>query len=298
MSVRRKIVHIDEEKCDGCGLCVPSCAEGAIRIIGGKARLVSEVYCDGLGACLGHCPQGAISVEEREAAEFDEQAVQSHLAASKEVRGERREARGERREVRGERQEAGGEMQEVRGDHARAQGVGGCPGALSRMLQPRSAAQPGATAAGGNAAATAGSGASDDASAVAPQLANWPVQLHLAPIRAPYFENARLLIAADCVPFAYPEFHPKLLAGRVLLIGCPKLDEGETYRAKLAEIFRANSIQSVEVAHMEVPCCFGLVQLVRQALRDAAVCIPLSLVKIGIRGEIKERSAPEALVRS
>ncbi len=250
MRKRRKIIRIDEEKCDGCGLCVPACPEGAIRIIDGKARLVSEIYCDGLGACLGECPQDAITIEERDAAEFDEEAVKRHLA------GQAKPAVPEKPVA------------------APATAAAGCPGMLARMLRE---ARPAPVA------------DDDGATGESPsQLANWPVQIKLVPVMAPYFRGARLLIAADCVPFAFADFHRRFLAGRTLLIGCPKLDDAAVYRAKLTEIFTANDIQSIDVLFMEVPCCFGLVQLVRLALENVPKDIPLTLTRIGLRGEILE----------
>jgi len=240
----RKIVKIDEEKCDGCGQCVPACAEGAIQVVGGKARLVSELYCDGLGACLGECPQDAITIEEREAEVFDEAAVARHL----------------------------GHCAGTPSAHS-APVVHACPGSASQVLR-RSTPAP---------------AAETEPSA----LGNWPVQLSLVPVRAPYFEGARLLIAADCVPFALADFHRSALAGRALVVGCPKLDNTDMYRRKLAEIFRQNDIQSVEVIYMEVPCCFGLVHLVRLALEESEKTIPLTLTKVSVRGAVLERSEPE-----
>jgi len=235
--MRRKVVKIDEEKCDGCGQCVSACAEGAIQIINGKAKLIGEQYCDGLGACLGECPRGAISVEEREAEQFDPQAVQRRKAQT--------------------------------GQEAAPKG---CPGALTRFLQEKLSRrrddQPG--------------------SRTPSSLANWPVQIHLVPVRAPYLQGAKLLVASDCVPFAYADFHRKLLAGRVLLVGCPKLDDAEAYRRKLADIFRENPIESVEVAYMEVPCCGGMVRIVAEALERSGQKIPLKLCKIGIDGRVIE----------
>ena len=254
---KREIIRIDEEKCDGCGRCVTACAEGAIAIIDGKAKLVSETYCDGLGACIGDCPRGALTIETREADEFDEQAVQEHLSS--------------------DAAKADGEKAGVS-----QPGTPGCtftcPGSASQVLH-RSAAAPAAI---------------DPSVGMTPQaqLGQWPVQLHLVPVNAPYFQDADLLISADCAPFAFADFHRKFLRGRALVVGCPKLDEVDAYRRKLAEIFRQNEIRMVEVAHMEVPCCFGLVRLVQTALQDSGKAIPLVLTKIGIRGEILERSQP------
>ena len=246
----RQIVRIDEEKCDGCGLCVPTCAEGAIQIIDGKARLVSDVYCDGLGACLGECPQDAISIEEREAAAFDEEAAHRHVERQKAA-------------VQG----CGCSSEPESTGHA-------CPGAASQVLQP---------------AASVPTAGNDGESPVTPSaLANWPVQLVLAPVQAPYFQGARLLIAADCVPFALADFHQGFLAGRTLLMGCPKLDDAELYRRKLAQIFIQNDIQSVEVLYMEVPCCFGLAHLIHLAIQESGKDIPVEITKIGIRGTIGE----------
>lgn len=244
----RKIVKIDEERCNGCGLCVPSCAEGAIQIVEGKARLVSETYCDGLGACLGECPQNAISIEERDAELFDEVAAERHVKATAP-------------------QPAAVGLQAAHhiAHHA------GCPGSMARTLPRTQAAVPAET------------GQRSESF-----LSNWPLQLALAPIRAPYFQGARLSIVADCVPASYPDFQRRFVAGRTLTIGCPKLDNAGLYREKLAHIFQQNDVQAIEVAYMEVPCCFGLVHLVRQSLQDAAKDIPLTLTRISIGGEIIE----------
>ncbi len=261
---QRKVVKIDEEKCDGCGLCIPACPEGALQIVDGKARLVKESYCDGLGACLGHCPRGAITIEEREAEEFDERAVHARLAEQ----GKSRTPAAQR-----------GAAADVPAPPARAAGTGGgCPGAQARLLRapqvPHSAGQPPSEQPRG--------------SQPEPALANWPVQISLVPTLAPYFDGAHLLVCADCVPFAYPRFHEDLLRGRIVAIGCPKLDDGAFYRDKLAEIFRENNIASVAVAHMEVPCCFSLVQVVHEALAASGKDLPLALVNVGIDGEIRQ----------
>jgi Pyruvate/2-oxoacid:ferredoxin oxidoreductase delta subunit len=244
----RKVVSIDEEKCDGCGLCAQACAEGAIRIIDGKARLVSETYCDGLGACLGKCPNDAITVEERHAEKFDERAAKAHVA--------RLAAEKKREEA------SGGAKQTL---------PCGCPGSMARTIErhaPRCPSKPA------------------DAQGALSALGNWPVQLRLVSPLAPYFDNADLLIAADCVPFAFADFHKRFLKGRVLVIGCPKLDDTAPYAVKLAHILSHNDIKSVEVLHMEVPCCFGLVSLVENAIKESGKRIPLRLVKIGINGDV------------
>ncbi|MFH1572452.1 MAG: 4Fe-4S binding protein [Acidobacteriota bacterium] len=247
----RKVITVDEEKCDGCGQCVPSCAEGAIQVIDGKARLVSETYCDGLGACLGDCPQGAILLEERQADDFDPAAVEAHLARLK--------------------QTPETPVHPLRGNH----GHSGCPGSLSQtIIRDREAEQSPRPA---------------PAAGLRAHLSNWPVQLHLVPVQAPYFAGADLLIAADCAPFAFADFHSQFLAGKKLIIGCPKLDDTSAYLDKLVQIFSLNDIRSVEVAFMEVPCCFGLVSLVQQAVSAAGKRIPVSLSKLGIRGDMLDK---------
>jgi Pyruvate/2-oxoacid:ferredoxin oxidoreductase delta subunit len=238
----RTIVQIDEEKCNGCGQCAIACAEGAIAIIDGKARLISETYCDGLGACLGECPQSAITLEQREAESFDEKAVEEHLARQAEQRP--------------------GAL------------ACGCPATVAHSLH---------TGQEQVADVYAGEPAPS-------QLSNWPVQIHLVPPTAPYLHGARLVIAADCTPFAFADFHRHFLTGKVLLIGCPKLDDALFYQAKLAQIFSSNGIKDIEVVYMEVPCCSGLVRIVREALKEAGVEIPVTLTKIGIQGDIKERT--------
>jgi Pyruvate/2-oxoacid:ferredoxin oxidoreductase delta subunit len=244
----RKIVKIDEEKCNGCELCVPNCAEGALQIIGGKARLISENFCDGLGACLGHCPQDAITVIEREAEDFDEKAVEAHL--------HKKEAQPQPK------------PQPVQ--------FTGCPSSRAMHFEvPES-----------------GIGA-DPAIPSVSMLSQWPVQLKLVAVNAPYFQNADLLIAADCVPFAYPNFHQDFLRGKAVVVGCPKLDDIQYYKEKLTEIFKTNSIKSVVVPYMEVPCCFGLVKATEDAVAASGKRIPLKKVKIGIRGDIKPEAKPE-----
>jgi Pyruvate/2-oxoacid:ferredoxin oxidoreductase delta subunit len=264
----RKIVRIDEAKCDGCGQCIPACAEGAIALSGGKARLASDVLCDGLGACLGECPQGAIEVVEREAEAFDEAAVERRLAAGS-------------RAAPAPASPAGAHPRTAPRPGARlpifghgAAPEGGCPGSRPMTLPGRVAAVPGAPA------PTAGAAAS--------RLGQWPVQLHLVPVNAPYFRGADLLVAADCVPFAYARFHDDLLAGRALVVGCPKLDDLAAYVDKLGRIFAANEVRSVTVARMEVPCCGGISIAARRSLAAASKdAVPFRDVVIGVDGAVR-----------
>lgn len=250
----RKIVHINEDKCNGCGLCVPSCAEGAIKIIDGKAKLLSDNLCDGLGACLGDCPQDAIEITERDAAEFDEAAVKIHLEKEGRTMSNSHEHH----------------------QHGHHHG-GGCPG--SRMMEINRQENKQASA----------SVSSDDIEVkIKPQLSQWPVQLMLVPQNAPYFEGADLLITADCVPFAYPNYHLDLLKGKKVVVGCPKLDDIQYYVEKLTGIVKDNNIKSITVAFMEVPCCGGIVRAAEQALADSGKNIPFHKVKIGINGEAQK----------
>ena len=250
----RKIVKIDEEKCNGCGLCIPNCAEGALQIVDGKAKLMSDKFCDGLGACLGHCPEDAITVFEREAEEFDEKAVETHL-----------------------HKEKGLESVSQPQPEPQPAPFTGCPSSRTMHFKIPEAQ----TETVSNTPSIS-------------MLSQWPVQLKLVPINAPYFQDADLLIAADCVPFAYPNFHQDFLKGKAVVVGCPKLDDIQYYKEKLTEIFKTNSIKSVTVPYMEVPCCFGLVKVTEDAIAASGKNIPLKKVKIGIRGDIK----PEEEVRA
>ena len=229
----RKIIKIDEEKCNGCGLCADACHEGAIDIVDGKAKLMRENYCDGLGDCLPACPVNAISFEEREAPAYDEAAV---LAAKK----------------------------------AKAQKTSGvlpcgCPDSQSRAIRHETTPAPTA--------------------AIPGQLSQWPVQIKLVPIHAPYFDGADILVAADCTAYAYGSFHNDFIKGRITLIGCPKLDEGD-YTEKLTAIFAGNDIKSVVVTRMEVPCCGGIENAVKRALNACGNDIPLRVVTISADGRI------------
>jgi Pyruvate/2-oxoacid:ferredoxin oxidoreductase delta subunit len=245
----RKIVQIDEERCNGCGVCVPACAEGAIRIVNGKAQLSADNLCDGLGACLGECPQDAIRIIEREAGEFDQEEVAKHLDEKAAHSSTAESPHGQQ------------------GHHAAPHG--GCPGSRAVSLTPRHSAT------------------TSDMEKQPSRLRQWPVQLHLAPVGAPYFQDADLLIAADCVPFAYADFHRDFLEGKVVLIGCPKLDDNLFYQEKLTELFRVSAIKSITVLRMEVPCCGGIVTAAREALSASGKDIPFHEVTISISGEVK-----------
>lgn len=262
----RKIVKIDEEKCNGCGLCVPNCAEGALAVINGKARLVKESYCDGLGACLGECPQGAITIEEREADAFDETEVETHLAVAAVSAATGQAAS----------QGAACPSSSSRPGGSAAPHFGGCPGA--RMMQFDRKPSP--------AAAPSGAPASADRGGAPSALGHWPVQLALLPLQAPFYQNTELVLAADCASFAMGDFHARLLKGRALAIACPKLDDVEPYVDKLAEILRRNTIRGLVLVHMEVPCCGGIVWLAREAVRRCGRAIPARDVTISVRGEI------------
>lgn len=249
--MKRNIVTIDEEKCTGCGLCASACHEGAIQMIDGKARLISESYCDGLGACLPSCPAGAITVEEREAAAFDEKAVELHLAEKKEAKADYSEKPAA--------QEAHGTM------------ACGCPGTIAKSIERKAAPT----------TATPASPAEEAAS----ELRQWPCQIQLVSPTAPYLKHAHLLVAADCTAYANANVHKKWMKGRITLIGCPKLDDAD-YAEKLGEILRINDIQSVTVLRMSVPCCGGIVNAVKGAMQSTGVMVPWQVVTIDTNGDI------------
>lgn len=256
----RKIIHIDEDKCTGCGLCVDACHEGAIAMVDGKARLVRDDYCDGLGDCLPSCPTDAISFVEREAAPYDEAAVAAHLA------------------TRNNNGMSGS---------APAAPRGGCPGSRSRSLDGASA-----SAAPAPVARTAAPAAANNADPLATiaaalpnRLAQWPCQIKLVPVQAPYYQGRGLLIAADCTAFACASFHERFMSGNVTIIGCPKLDEG-SYTDKLAAIIAANDITSVTVARMEVPCCGGLERAAAEACAQSGKDIPFEVVTFAVNGDV------------
>lgn len=231
----RKIIKIDENKCNGCGACANACHEGAIAMINGKAKLIKDDYCDGFGDCLPSCPTGAISFEEREAAAYDEEAVKMRMEEKKSVK--------------------------------KSPCSGGCPGSSMRELRH------------------------DDEQEITPttkvrsNLRQWPVQIKLVPVNAPYFDNANLLIAADCTAYAYGNFHNDFMKNKITLIGCPKLDSVD-YSEKLTEIIKYNNIKSVTVTRMEVPCCGGIENAVKKALQESGKFIPWQVVTISNDGRI------------
>lgn len=263
----REIVTIDEEKCDGCGLCVPACAEGAIKIIDGKAKLLAENLCDGLGACLGHCPQDAIHVEKREADNFDEEIVEEHL---KKNAPEKLAAFAAQKQQ--PPHECGCPSTKV-ADFAKPTppAGGGCPGSRMQSIPPQK------------------SSAADASGQRPTELRQWPVQLHLVPPTAPFLQGADVLFAADCAPFAYPEFHRDILKGKALIIACPKLDDTSNYVNKITAMITQGQIKSLTICHMEVPCCGGLLMMARQAVADSGQNIPIKSVCVGVRGELIER---------
>ena len=257
MATTRKIIEINEALCNGCGECVPSCEEGAIQIVNGKAKLVADRYCDGLGACLGECPTGALQIVEREAEEFDEAAVEAHLAAQQ--------------------------------PHRPQHGAGGCPSS-----QPRPLAGGGCPSARLHNFAKPQAPRHEPAQASPSELSHWPVQINLVPPHAPFLEGADILVAADCVPVAFPDFHRDLLRGRTVMIGCPKFDNLQEYTLKFSEIFGRVRVRSVTVAVMQVPCCQSLPLAVQKGMELAGGDVPIEKVVISLEGEILQRSVMAA----
>lgn len=261
--MKRQIITIDKEKCNGCGLCVNACHEGAIALEGGKAVLVRDDYCDGLGNCLPACPTGAITFEEREAAAYDEEAVRRNMAAREAVKAEVRE-----------------------------ETPCGCPGTRARLLarSPAGASagrlSPAPAPVAGGSASAAGSPSAGAASGTGAEseLTQWPVQIKLVPVRAPWFNGANLLIAADCSAYAYAAFHRDFIRNHITIIGCPKLDQGD-YTEKLTAILTENDIKSLTIVRMEVPCCGGLAHAATEALRASGKFIPWQVVTISTDGK-------------
>jgi Fe-S-cluster-containing hydrogenase component 2 len=241
MKIKRKIIKIDEELCNGCGQCALACAEGAIEIRNNKARVISDQFCDGLGACLGECPMAALTIAEREADDFDEKAVHVHLQNKKAA------------------------------EQAAPPMACGCPSTQIRNFK---------VPAGAKAAAT-GSGQQTESA-----LSHWPVQIRLIPPKAPFLQNADLLVVADCVPVAYPDLHREFLPGKAVMIGCPKFDDAEAYVEKFEEIFKVANIKSVTVLDMKVPCCSVLPVIVKKGMQQAQKTIPMEVVTISAQGRI------------
>lgn len=276
---KRKIIKIDQEKCNGCGLCIPNCPEGALQIVDDKARLISDLFCDGLGACIGHCPQGAITIEEREAEEYNEKKVMenivkqgknviiAHLMHLKEH--SQIEYLKEAMDALKEKNIEIPHQEIMQAGHKHTS-ASECPGAKIMDFSKEKPVRK-----------------SKPISKGISQLRQWPVQIKLVPPFAPYLKDADLLIAADCLPFAYADFHEDLLKGKVLLIGCPKLDDVEFYKEKITQILKDNNIKSITSAHMEVPCCFGLVNVVKSAISASGKDTSFKEVIVTIKGEKK-----------
>ena len=271
---KRKIIKIDEEKCNGCSLCIPNCPEGALRIIDGKARLVSDLFCDGLGACIGHCPQGAITIEEREAEPYDERKVMRNIVKQgKNTIKAHLEHLREHGEM-GYFKEAVEFLKEknikidLEDDKMKAKHFNGCPGA--KMMDFSEAGQEGS-----------------EEGKRASQLRQWPVQLHLVSPMAPYYQGKDVVLAADCVAYALGDFHKDYLKGKSLAIACPKLDsEQDVYTEKITSLIDDAKINTLTVMTMEVPCCAGLLHIAKQAAENSKRKIPIKSVTVAISGKI------------
>ncbi len=252
--MKRKIITINEDLCDGCSNCVTACSEGALQIVNGKAKLVSEEFCDGFGDCIGECPTGALKIEEKEVRPFDEVATKEYLFKT-------------------HGKEAVWRMEEAQKKHRGKEHQPmpcSCPGSLAQSLKRTETVT-----------LTFTDTETDS------QLRNWPVQITLLPLKAPYYEDADLLVAADCCAYAYGGFHSDFIKGHTLALGCPKLDDAGAYKEKLATILSENNIKSVTVTYMEVPCCLGLVRLVEEAVKGSGKDLSIKKNKIGIRGKIQ-----------
>ncbi len=271
--VKRKIIQINEKRCNGCGLCIPDCPEGALQIIDGKARLISDLFCDGLGACICGCPQNAIKVIERNAKPYNERKVMENI-----VKQGKNTIKAHLQHLKDHNETKFLDKAlkflkeknikiELEDNKMEQNNFGGCPGSAIREVNKDKSAK----------------NNSEQESA----LRQWPVQLDLLPQQAPFFENSHLLISADCVPFTNANFHSKLLNDKSLVIGCPKLDDIESYKEKLTEIFKNNRIKSVTVAIMEVPCCYGLSAITEEAVKDSRKKIPIIKEVIGVNGEVQ-----------
>ena len=272
----RRVINIDEDKCNGCGICVNACHEGAIGLVDGKAKLMRDDYCDGLGDCLPTCPTGAITFVEREAVPYNEAAV---------MENKKRNQQANNNDSNNNNNNNGGNNNTVSSNnnidnsgHAAAHVHSGCPGSMMRSLRNRNI----------NDSVSENDGITGNQAmpcAIQSRLENWPVQIKLAPVNAPYFKNAKLLIAADCAAYAYAGFHDKFIKDKITLIGCPKLDSTD-YSDKLSEILRYNDIKSITVVRMEFPCCGGLAHAAMEALRKSEKMIPWNVVTISLDGRI------------
>jgi len=251
MGIKRKIIEIDEELCNGCGECILSCAEGAIQLIDGKAKVIADKFCDGLGACLGECPVNALKIIERDADEFDEVAVEKHL-----------------------------EKLESEKDRQKKELPSGCPSASVKTLDTGGRCQRYNEAHTENAQQS--------------ELSNWPVKIKLIPPNAPFLQGADLLVASDCSSVSNSNFHAEFLQNKVVMTGCPKFDDSEEYKNKFAEIFRRCDIKSVTVVVMEVPCCSGLPMIVKAAIKESGVSLPIETITLTLRGEIKAKKRDAA----
>lgn len=257
MKTKRMMINIDKEKCTGCGLCVPACEEGALQIVDGKAKLVSEIYCDGLGACLGECPEGALTVEERMVDDFDPEAVKELLQE-------------QGRDIPDHMPEP--ESLRLDGSARSGPPKSGCPGAVLKTMSPcQQANVPKASAAEGS------------------NLSHWPVQLRLVPSSAPFLRGADLLLTADCVPVALPGYHADYLAGKIVLMGCPKFDNAMEYVQKLAEIVRENELGSITIMEMEVPCCSSMSAILSQAMQQAGQEVKTERIIVSLKGQVLSR---------
>ena len=272
---KRKIIKINEKKCTGCGLCIPNCPEGALQIIDGKARLISDLFCDGLGACIGHCPEGAITIEEREAKPYEETKIMENIVKQgKNVI----KAHLEHLRDHGETEYLNQALEvlkkknienpiEKSAKHAHA--PSGCPGMKIMQFDKTKTKN------------------AKQKESMSSELRQWPIQIMLVPPHAPYLKDADLVVAADCVPFSYANFHEDILKDKTLLIGCPKLDDAEYYKEKITSILKENNIKSVSCVRMEVSCCFGLVSIMKEALKTSGKDIPFYEHTITISGEKK-----------
>ncbi len=272
--MEREIIQIDENKCTGCGLCIPGCPEGAIQLIDGKARLVSDLFCDGLGACLGHCPEGAITIEKREAEPYDERIVIENIIKAGpntiEAHLKHLEDHGETEFLRTAKEILKEKNIPIPDEKAHpVQTGGGCPGSQMMSFQEK------------------GTENKVESAPVDSQLTHWPVQMHLISPRAPYYQNADVLLAADCTAYAVGNFHNRFLKNKSLAIACPKLDEGQdVYLAKLQALIDEANINTLTILIMQVPCCGGLIALAKKAMEQASRKVPVKKIVVSIQGDI------------